>query len=117
MIIGFLFHIIANALAIIAAGRLVSNVVFDYNFLSLVKIALLLALANAFIKPVLKIVFSPLILVTLGLFTLAINLFLIWLVTRFTPELAITGLGAYFWTMIIISAFNFVVSVTYNRHE
>lgn len=110
MIVNFLLHIIANASAVVAAGRLVPNVVFDYNFLSLFKIALLLALANALIKPVLKLVFSPLILVTLGLFTLAINLFLIWLVTKLAPELMIAGFSAYFWTMVIISIFNFAVS-------
>ncbi|OGD42935.1 hypothetical protein A2567_02105 [Candidatus Azambacteria bacterium RIFOXYD1_FULL_42_11] len=110
MITRFILHIVANALAILASEWLVPGVIFQYEFLSLIKIALMLALVNAFIKPILKLVLSPFILITLGLFTLIINIFLIWLVIRFAPEFSITGLNAYFWTAVIISAFNFVVS-------
>jgi len=110
MIIRFLLHIIANALAILTAEWLVPGVIYNYEFLSLIKIALILALTNVLLKPVLKMVFSPLILVTLGLFTIIINVFLIWLVVYFVPELSIASFNAYFWTMIIISIFNFIVS-------
>ncbi len=112
MITRFILHIIANALAILAAEWLVPGVTFQYEFLSLIKIALMLALVNAFLKPVIKLIAGPLILLTLGLFTLIINLFLIWLVVYFAPELSISGLNAYFWTMIIVGVFNFVVSMT-----
>lgn len=116
MIIGFLLHIIANALAILTAVWLVPNVAFNYEFVDLLKLALILALVNAFLKPVLKLIFSPLILITLGLFTFVINIFLLWLVVYFTPELSISGFYAYFLTTIILSAFNFIVSAaTYKR--
>ncbi len=115
MITGFLLHIVANAVAILASARLVPNVFYEYEFASLVKIAIMLAAANALIKPVLKMVFSPLILITLGFFTLIINIFLIWLVIRFAPELRIAGFSAYFWTMIIVSFFNFIVSSVFKR--
>lgn len=117
MIIGFLFHIIANALAILTAEWLVPGVIYQYQFWDLMKIALILALANALLKPLLKLVFSPLILITLGLFTIVINIFLIWLVVRFSPELSITSFTAYFWTMIILSFFNFMVSAMRRNKE
>jgi len=117
MVISFLFHVIANALAVLAAARFVPGVVYQYEPLSLIKIALILALANALLKPVLKIVFSPLILITLGLFTIIINIFLIWLTVYFVPELSINGWIAYFWTMIIISVFNFIVSAIAHKKE
>lgn len=117
MIIRFLLHITANALAILAAEWLMPGVVYQYQLLSLLKIALILALANALLKPVLKMVFSPLILVTLGLFTIIINIFLIWLVVRFVPELSIIGFTAYFWTMVIVSIFNFVVSAIAHKKK
>lgn len=115
MITGFLLHIIANALAILASRQLVLGVTFQYEFLSLIKIALMLALVNAFLKPIIKLITSPLILLTLGLFTLIINLFLIWLVDYFALELSISGFAAYFWTMIIVSAFNFIVSAVHKN--
>ena len=117
MIIGFLLHTIANALAILTAARLVPNVAFNYEFVALAKLALVLALVNAFLKPVLKLIFSPLILITLGLFTFVINIFLLWLVVYFTPELSISGFLAYFLTTIILSVFNFIVSAVTNKRE
>ena len=117
MIIRFLLHIIANALAILTAEWLVPGVIYNYEFLSLIKIALILALTNVLLKPVLKMVFSPLILITLGLFTIIINVFLIWLVVYFVPELSIASFNAYFWTMIIVSFFNFIVSAFTHKHK
>lgn len=102
---------VGNAVAILVSAWLVPNVFYEYEFFSLVKIAAMLAIANALIKPLLKMVFSPLILVTLGLFTLVINTFLVWLVVYFSPEISITSLTAYFLTMIIVSFFNFFVSI------
>ena len=117
MITGFLLHVIANALAILAAAWLVPNVVFNYEFVSLLKLALILALVNAFLKPVLKLIFTPLILITLGLFTFVINIFLLWLVIRFTPELSISGFYAYFLTTLILSTFNFIVSAKTQKKD
>ena len=110
MVKRFLLHIIANAVAILTSAWLVPDVFYEYEFISLIKIAAMLAAANTLLKPVLKMIFSPLILITLGFFTLIINIFLIWLVVYFAPELSIVGLSAYFLTMIIASFFNFMVS-------
>lgn len=110
MITSFLLHIVANAMAILASAWLLPNVFYQYEFLSLVKIAAMLATANILLKPALKMIFSPLILITLGFFTLVINIFLIWLVAHFAPELRIVGFSAYFLTMLIVSFFNFTVS-------
>ena len=115
MITRFLLHIIANAVAILAAEWLVPDVIYKYDFISLMKIALFLAVANALIKPLVKLIAGPLILLTLGLFTLVINMFLIWLAVQFTPELIITGFNAYFWVMIIVSALNFIVSLATHK--
>ena len=117
MITGFLLHIIANAVAILASAWLIPNVVFKYEFLSLMKIALMLAVVNVLLKPIIKLITGPLILLTLGLFTLIINIFLIWLVTRLSPELSINGLPAYFWTMIIVSFLNLIVSAATHGKE
>ena len=117
MIARFLLHIIVSAMAVLAAEWLVPGVIYKYDFISLVKIALFLALANTFVKPLVKLIAGPLILLTLGFFTLIINIFLIWIVVKFSPELSIAGLGAYFWTMLIVSVFNFIVSAAYKKHE
>lgn len=114
MIISFLLHIIANAVAVLAAARLVPNVFYQYEFISLIKIALMLAAVNVLLKPALKMIFGPLIFITLGFFTLIINIFLIWLVVRLAPEISLAGFSAYFGTMIIVGFFNFIVSAAKN---
>lgn len=115
MITSFLLHIVVNAVAVLASAWLLPNVFYEYEFTSLIKIAAMLAAANALLKPALKMVFGPLVLITLGTFTLVINIFLIWLVIRFAPELTIVGINAYFFTMLIVSFFNFIVSATQDR--
>lgn len=117
MIADFILHIVANALAVLVAARFVPGVAYSYEPLSLIKLALILALINALLKPVLKLIFTPLILITLGLFTIVINIFLIWLAVYFVPEFSISGLSAYFWTMIIVSFFNFIVSAISHKRE
>ena len=117
MITRFLLLIVANALAVLAAARFVPGVVYSYEPVSLLKIALILALVNIFIKPVLKLIFSPLILLTLGFFTIIINIFVVWLAVYFAPELLIVGLTAYFWTMIIVVVFNFMASTLTRSKE
>jgi putative membrane protein len=46
---------------------------------SLLWLALIFGVINAFFRPLLKFLTCPLILLTLGLFTLVINTFLFWL--------------------------------------
>jgi putative membrane protein len=112
MINRFFLHIITNATAIVVSEWLIPGVIFQYEFWSLLKIAVIMAIVNSLVKPIVKLIFSPIILITLGLFTLAINLFMIWLVTKLAPELSIIGLNAYFWTMIIVGASNLVISTS-----
>jgi putative membrane protein len=86
----FLIRLGINAVAIYAAIRLVPIIysalrpgqgleVQSSNWVAVVVLALILALVNALVAPVLKFLTCPFILVTLGLFTLLINTFLFWL--------------------------------------
>ena len=111
LIARFLLHVLANALAILAAEWLIPKIFYSYSFLSLMKLAVLLGIINFVLKPILKTLAAPIILLSLGLFTIIINIFSVWLVTYLAPELKIVGLDAFFWTTIVVIAFNFVVSV------
>ena len=117
MIFRFLLRVIANGLAVLVATRFVPGVAYNSEPFTLAKIAVILALANALLKPLLKLIMSPIILITLGLFTFAINIFLIWLAAYFVPALQITGLGAYFFTMIIVGLFNFAISTIAKKDD
>jgi len=111
--IRFLVRILANALAIYLSAYFVLNFNFpvrlpqDWKILLLA--GLILAVLNTVIRPILKLISAPLIILTLGLFSIVINMATLWLLTQFVPEITIHGLWAYFWATIIISLTNWIV--------
>jgi putative membrane protein len=63
-----------SALALVVAAWLVPGIRVDGNaWLAYVVMALILGLVNAVIRPLLKVLSCPLIILTLGLFVLVIN--------------------------------------------
>ncbi len=76
--------------------------------------AIILGLANAVIRPILKLLTCPLILLTLGLFTLVINALTLWIAASIAEGMGIgfhvAGFGSALLGSIIIS----VVSVILN---
>jgi len=116
LILSFVARIIANAIGILIAGYFVSGIIFNFkgdlidDLTSLVITGFILAIANAIIKPILKFITGPLIVLTMGLFLVIINIIILWLVDWFMPELTIVGVQAYFWGVIIISIINAIVT-------
>ena len=70
---------------------------------------LIFSLVNALIRPVVVILSLPVILVTLGLFTVVVNGFMVWLAISITPNLQITFSHAII-TGIILSLLNYLLS-------
>jgi len=70
----FLLRLLINAAALWVATRIVPGVSFDGGALPFFGVALVFGVVNAFIRPVLKILTLPLIIVTLGLFARAHSL-------------------------------------------
>lgn len=71
-----LINWILSALVIFVLSNILPGVHVN-DFLSALIVALVLGIINAFIKPVILILTLPINIVTLGLFTLVINAFLI----------------------------------------
>lgn len=69
----FLLRLLITALALWVAARLVPGIVYQGGWLGLAALALIFGLVNATLGTVLKVLSCPLIALTLGLFTLAIN--------------------------------------------
>lgn len=92
----------AGILGIWLATEFVSGVEFVGSLKSLLIAGTILGLINSFIKPVLKLITLPIRILTLGLFSLIINMGMIWVVDVLFPELIIIGLIPLFWTTIII---------------
>ena len=72
--------------------------------------AVVLALANAVLKPVLFLLTLPFTIVTLGLFLLVLNAFMLWLTGRLVPGLHIHGA----FTTLVASVILSVVGMIWN---
>ncbi len=69
-----------NAVAVYAAVSLVPGIhAQGTDWISVIFLGLILGLLNALVRPILKLLTCPLILLTLGLFTLVINTVIFWL--------------------------------------
>jgi len=111
-----ILQIIAGILGIFLATKFVPGVnleillgqssLFGIEFTASWQILLLigfaLGLINFFIKPILKIITLPLRILTFGLFSLVINMLMVWTVDILFPELVISGIIPLFWTTVII---------------
>lgn len=110
-----ILHILGNSVAIYFASRLIEGVTFKGDVFDLLIAGIVIGLLNFFIKPILKIISAPLILLTLGLFIFIINIFILWLAQYLLSSLDIQGFWAYFWTLILITFINLLLSHFHNR--
>ncbi|MFH0907031.1 MAG: phage holin family protein [bacterium] len=104
----FIFQILTNALAIFLANYLLPNFIFEGDILTLAIAGLVLGLINFFIKPIARLISAPLIILTLGLFIIAINMGILWMLEYLIQELTINGFWTYLWASLIFSAINII---------
>jgi putative membrane protein len=104
-----IIHILSNALGIWAAARLVPGIRFDGDWGWLILAGAVLGIINSFVKPVIKIISLPLIWVTMGLFTIVINVLMLNLAAKIVNALVIDTWVASFWAVVVISVINFVI--------
>lgn len=112
----FLVRLLINAVALFAAVNLVPGIhpLQPQNWLSYLGLAFVFGLLNALLRPLLKILTCPLILLTLGLFTLLINTFLFWLTGSLGASLGIgfsvDGFWSAFWGGLLTSVVSVVLA-------
>jgi putative membrane protein len=120
-IVKLVLQIIASGIAIFIAARYVHGPNFGISFsgdlVDYLVIGGVLALANTFIRPILKIVSAPLIFITLGLFIIVINGIILFAVDWFFEALTINGFMGYFWTTIIIAIVNAIIVGVFKKRK
>lgn len=97
-----ILQIISGILAIWLATRLVPGVEVVDSWQTFFLVGLVLGLFNFFLKPILNIITLPLRILTLGLFSIIINMAIVWGVDVLFPELIIPGIIPLFWTTVIV---------------
>jgi putative membrane protein len=77
--------------------------------------AAVLALANAFVKPVLTIITFPIILITLGLFYFVLNIAMLALAEWIAPDFSIDGFWTYVGATIVVWLVNWALYALFER--
>jgi len=111
----FLLRWLITALALYAAVMLVPGIAYDGDWTTLAAMALVFGLINAFVRPILTLLSCPLILLTLGLFTLVLNAALLLWASRvadfFGVRFYIAGFGPAFWGALVVSVVSLFLNV------
>jgi putative membrane protein len=106
---GFLIRVLINALAIYVATALVSGIRVSSTG-TLLLAALVLAVVNAAVRPVMIILTLPLTVITLGLFLLVLNAVCLWLVTVIVPGMEVQSFGSALLGALIISVVSWLLT-------
>ncbi|MCW2759199.1 MAG: rane spanning protein [Nocardioidaceae bacterium] len=112
----FLVRVIASLAALAVAIWLFDGITIAHHdrFLTLVGVAVIFAVINAFVKPVVKLLALPFIILTLGLLLLVINAALLLLTSKISDGLDlgfhVDGFGTAVFASIVISLVTWFVS-------
>ena len=100
---------ICYALAIIFTAWVIPGISVA-NFLSALLACVVIALINAFVKPILEFISLPINFLTVGLFSLVINALLLMLAGFVTPGFEVEGFLSALFGSIILSLFAIGIS-------
>ena len=107
-------RIMINALSISVAVKVVDGITFAGEWWKMIIIGAVFGIVNTLIKPVVTFFTFPLIVLTLGLFTLIVNTLMLLLTAElsepFNLSLHISGFGAAFKGALIVSIVSMLLS-------
>ncbi len=104
-----------NAAGLYAAAQLVPGIYFEGDGRVLLAVAFVFGLVNALLRPLLKLLTCPLIILTLGLFTLVINAVMLLAASALSNALGlpygVEGFWPAFWGALIVSIVSVIGSI------
>ncbi len=98
----FIGKILVSAVAAIIAAYFLNGVHID-DSLTAVLLALVLALLNNFVKPILIILTIPITILTLGLFLIVLNVLMIQWAAHLIPGFKVDSWWAALWFSLLLS--------------
>lgn len=110
--LGLLKPLLVSGITLFLLAWLVPSVSY-VDWVTLLLASIVLTILQKIVKPILSLLFLPINIVTLGFFSLVLNVGLLWLVTYLVPgfyiqPIAIGGVELnYFFTLLVLS---FIIS-------
>ncbi|MBC7897644.1 MAG: phage holin family protein [Cytophagaceae bacterium] len=117
----FLLKLLVNAAALYAATRFVDGISFTGRPIGLAGVALIFAIVNSIIKPIVKFFSFPFIIITLGLVTLVINGVMLLLTARLSQSFGfgfhVSGFAAACWGALVVSIVSMVLNAVFKDEK
>ncbi len=106
------FSVFSNTIAIFATDHLVAGFTFEGTFIDLIGAAAILTAINVFVRPVLKLLLGPLVILTLGLFVVVINALTLYILDIVITGLTIQGYLPLLIATLIVGAVNTAIHLS-----
>ena len=111
----FLVRLLINAAALWVATHIVPGIAYEGRWTSLLVVALVFGVLNASVRPLIKVLTFPLLILTLGLFTFVINALMLmltgWISDRLNLGLHVAGFWSAFWGGLVVSIVSLTLSI------
>lgn len=108
----FIIKLLLTALAAFFAAKLTPGVNIT-SYWTAILLAIVLGLLDVFVKPILEIISIPVTVLTLGLFLLVINAFIILLASWIISSFQVSGFWAALLYSIIFSIVSWLLSLIF----
>jgi len=105
-----IFFFLVNLVALITAAQFVPNFSINQNIENLLILTGVFTAINLLIKPLLRLVFSPFIFLSLGLFSLVINAIILKLLDIWSLSVTISGIQALVYSTLLITGVNLILT-------
>lgn len=116
-----IWRLLINAVALWVATRVVPGISFDGDWRLLFVVALLFGLLNVVVRPILKLLTFPFLIITLGLFIFVVNALMLWLTSAISDWLGlgfrVEGFMAAFLGALVVTAVSVALSLFVGKEE
>jgi putative membrane protein len=114
-----LLHWLFNAVALWVAAYLLNGLDFSGDLVKLILVAAVFGVVNSLLRPLLTVLTCPLIVLTLGLFTLVINALMLlvtgWLSARWNLGFTVAGFWPAFWGGLVVGLVSLALSLAFPK--
>lgn len=113
-----LIGVVLNGLALFVVTKLVSDIVYTGGFMFFLIGGVIIGVLNTFVKPLMKLLSFPVVLLTAGLFSLVINVIIFWLTIKVVngihfSDVTVTvgSVWTYFIAALVFGIMNWILHI------
>lgn len=106
---------LVNVLIFLLVSRIVPGFLMTGSFGEMLLVALIFTLLNYCLKPILKLLLGPLIIITLGLGLILVNMLVLFILDKISNNLSIESTLALVYSSILIGFLNFLLHLIFRK--